>query len=214
MMLRAFPRWLFQPASAVFALALLGASRDAGAVFVFTPLGNSPSITLRVGSADTAVNRVTFTVTGANVSPNRTPVTGVAGNGAPATSPAGGVEIEVATRLPNNTAKQYTMNLTVDSSTRMTCVAATGCGTVVIPLTTVSWTSYNLATGNGAGQDIQSGAFDGSASQPLASFQNFVFFGFGNSVTMRNVLVFQYDNAQLYPSGRYLGLVTYTASSL
>ena len=214
-MRRVFPRSLFQFAPAAVALALLGATPGAGAVFVFTDLGSPGFITLRVGSANTAVNRVNFSVTGTNVSPNPLPVTGIPANGAPVTSPAGGVEIEVVTRSPGNFFKTYTLSLTADSTAGMSCVAGSGCGSTIIPFSTVSWTSYNLATGTGAGQDIQDGAFDGTASQLLASYQNTVaLFVLGNSVTMRNVLVFRYDNAQLYPSGRYLGQVTYTASLL
>jgi hypothetical protein len=31
---------------------------------------------------------------------------------------------------------------------------------------------------------------------------------------MTNVLIFQYDNATLYPSGRYTGRVVYTATNI
>ena len=174
-----------------------------------------PSLTLRVGSANTTVNRVTFNVTGANIAPNPTAVIGTPGNGAPVTSPAGGVEIEIATRTPGSGFKTYTMSLTANSSSGLVCVAGTGCGTTIIPFNTVSWTSYNLDTGNGAGQDIQNGTFDGTASQLLVNYQNtVVLYVIGNSVTMRNVLIYSYDNAQLYPAGQYLGTVTYTATYL
>lgn len=208
------PQLLPQAAAAACALGLLAASPDAGAVFIFTPLGTPQAVTLRVGSANTTVNRVTFTVSNANVSPNPTPVTGVPSAGTPATSPAGGVEIEVITRNPSRAFAQYTMTLTADSSSNLACVAGSGCGATIIPFTAIRWTSYNQQTGTGAGSDIQSEAFDGTAAQPLASYTSYSILGFGNSVTMRNVLVFEYDNATLYPSGRYLGRVVYTASNL
>src|SRR5262249_35828465 len=109
--------------AAAAALALLAASPNAGAEVIQTPLGTPSMLSLRVGSANTTVNLVGFTVSNANIMPNPTPVTGVPANGAPATSPAGGVEIEVITR--NNTAvfAQHTMTLTVDSSAGLTCVA-------------------------------------------------------------------------------------------
>jgi hypothetical protein len=201
-------------ASAAAVLALLGGSRDAGAVFIQTALGSPPFLSMRVGSNNTTVNLVGFTVSNANIMPNPTPVTGVPTNGAPTTSPAGGVEIEVVTRNQNAVFAQRTMTLTVDSSAGLTCVAGTGCGSTIIPFSSISWTSYNLQTGNNAGQDIQSGAFTGSASQQLATYTTVILFGIGSSVTMNNVLVFQYDNATLYPSGRYLGRVTFTATNV
>jgi len=213
-MRRAAAKPITRIASAAAVLALLGGSQEAGAVFIQTPLGSPPFISVRVGSNNTTVNRVDFTVTGANIMPNPTAVTGVPGNGAPTTSPAGGVEIEVVTRNQNAVFAQRTMTLTVDSSTGLACVAGTGCGSTIIPFTTIGWTSYNLQTGNNAGQDIQTGTFDGTASQQLATYTTVILFGFGSSVTMNNVLVFRYDNATLYPSGRYLGRVTFTATNV
>lgn len=186
--------------------------QPAGAVFTFTPLGNPREVTLRVGSANATTNNVTFTVTNANVSPTPTPVTGVPGGGAPVTSPTGGIEIRVATRMPLSLFGTDTMTLTVDSTAGLACVGGTGCGATVIPMTTISWTSYNT---DPSGDDIPSGAFTGSATQQLASYS--VYTGFpwnGQSVTMTNVLVFQYSNATLYPSGRYSGRVVYTATNL
>ncbi|MBC5785116.1 hypothetical protein H8N03_19370 [Ramlibacter sp. USB13] len=200
--------------AAFAAAALLGAAPDAGAVFISTPLGSPPSVTLRVGSANNTINRVTFTVNNANVMPTPTPVIGTPSAGTPPTSPAGGVEIEVITRNTASLFDRRTMRLTVNSSTPLQCVAGSGCGTTVIPFTDIRWTSYNLEAGNNAGQDIQTGSFDGSGAQQLAIYESVILFGFGSSITMRNVLVFQYDNTTLYPSGRYLGRVVYTASNL
>jgi hypothetical protein len=94
----------------------------------------------------------------------------------------------------------------------MTCVAGTGCGTTVIPFTTVSWTAYNHGTFPTF--DIQNGTFTGAANQTLADIPVGRGGGRvnGGSVTMSNVLVFQYNNATLYPSGQYKGRVVYTAS--
>jgi hypothetical protein len=198
--------------AAAITVAVLAATAPAGAVFTFTPLDSPREVTLRVGSNDTAVNRVTFTVTGANVAPTPIPVTGVPGSGAPATTIANGVEIAVTTRMPASFFSSDTMTLTVNSTAGLTCVGGTGCGTTVIPFNTISWTSFFQ---DGNGQDITNGTFNGSASQQLASYT--VYTGIpwnGQSVNMSNVLVFQYNNATLYPSGRYEGRVIYTATNI
>ena len=167
---------------------------------------------MRVGSANTAVNNITFNVTNTNVSPSPVPVTGVPGGGAPVTSTPNGIEVQVVTRMPLSLFGTDTMTLSVNSSAGLTCVAGSGCGSTIIPFNTISWTSYNV---DPSGQDIQSGAFTGSANQQLVSYnQNTGLFNGGQSVTMTNVLVFQYNNATLYPAGRYTGRVTYTATNL
>lgn len=196
---------------AALAAALACTLTPAGAVYTFTDLGTR-SVVLRVGSANTTVNNVTFTVTGADMNAG-TPVTGVPGAGAPASSPAGGIEIQVTTKMPLSLVGSDTMTLTVDSSRGgLACVAGSGCGTTIIPFTAIGWRSLNK---DATGQDIQDGAFNGTATQVLATYT--VYTGFpwtGQSPTMTNVLVFQYDNAQLYPAGRYTGRVTYTATNV
>lgn len=197
---------------AAVALGGLLAAGQANAVFTFTALGSPRQVSLRVGSANATVNNVTFTVVNSNVSPSPTVVTGVPGGGAPATAPAGGIEIQVVTRMPLSLFGSDTMTLTVDSTAGLACIGGTGCGTTVIPMTTISWTSFNT---DPSGQDIQSGAFNGTANQQLGTYT--VYTGFpwgGQSVTMTNVLIFQYSNTTLYPSGRYSGVVRYTATNL
>jgi len=195
-----------------FALAALalGMVAPAEAVFIFAPLDNPRKVTLRVGSANATINDVTFTVTGANVAPNPMPVTGIPGGGAPSTSPAGGVEIEVTNQMPASTGIN-TMTLTVDSSVGLPCVAGSGCGVTSIPFTSIGWTSYNL---DPSGGDIQDGVFDGSATQLLVTYNVDTNMPSAQSVSMKNVLVFRYDNATLYPSGQYSGRVRYTATNL
>ena len=90
----------------------------------------------------------------------------------------------------------------------MSCVSG-GCGSTIIPFSTVSWVSNNLQGGANAGLDIQSGSFNDSAAQGLVALT--VPAG-SDSVTIRNVLVFTYSNATLYPSGTYSGRVTFTAT--
>lgn len=182
-----------------------GVVADAHAVFTFTAFGTPRRIIMQVGSANTTVNNVTFNVNNATLFLNQTPVTGTPGNGTPATTPANGTEIRVTTRIPTNTAGVQVV-LSVDSSAGLTCVGGSGCGATVIPFSTVSWTSYNHDTTYPT-FDIQDGTFNGSATQQLT---NFVVTG--ASITMSNVLIFQYDNATLYPFGQYTGRVTYTAS--
>lgn len=176
---------------------------EAGAVFIFTPLGSPRQIILQMGSANNTVNSVNFNVAGASLSPGLVPVTGVPGNGSPATTPANGTEIRVTTRIPNSNTQ---VTLTVDSPAGLSCVGGSGCGATVIPFSTVSWTSYNQDASY-PGFDIQDGTFSGTAGQTLTNF-----LVNGVSVTMSNVLIFQYSNATLYPAGQYTGRVTYTAT--
>lgn len=188
-------------------VAAVGFIHEAGAVFTFTDFGSPRQVIMQVGSANTTVNNVTFNVTNANISPTPTPVTGVPGGGTTATTPANGTEIRVTTRYPDpggTNSRQVT--LTVDSSAGLACVGGTGCGTTLIPFSTVSWTSYNHDATYPT-FDIQNGTFNGSATQQLTNFNVT-----GASITMSNVLIFSYDNATLFPSGQYKGRVTYTAS--
>jgi hypothetical protein len=193
-----------------------GFSAPAHAVFTFTGALLPPrQIALRVGSANATVNNVTFDVNSASLFLNPQPVTGAPGNGTPATAPAGGTEIQIAAQTPWLLFGSSTLTLTVDSSAGLSCVGGTGCGTTIIPFTTVSWTSYNKDTASScAGQDIQNGTFTGGGSQQLAQCN------VGNAgllsgyvVTLSNVLVFQYSNATFYPAGQYTGRVVFTATN-
>lgn len=201
------PSRMYWRAGPLLLVSFLLAS-DASAVFVWGDLTTRRIITMQVGSSlfDT-INTVTFDVTGNNVRPNPLPVTGVPDN-PPSTAPvtpSNGVKVSVNAQIPLVSANSYTrVTLTVDSSTGLTCTS--GCGSTIIPFSTISWTSYNKDT-TYPGLDIQDGVFTGSASQTLAAFQIT-----GGSITMTNVLVFQYANATLYPAGQYSGRVTYTAS--
>lgn len=193
--------------------ALLLTATNADAVFTFTNLNSKSQVTLRVGSANGTVNTVTFDVSNANVSPTPVPVTGIPGNGSPATSPANGTEIQLTARIPKNQLK--TIQLTVDSSAGLSCVGGSGCGTTVIPFSAVRWTSYNKETGLLAGNDIQDGVFTAGGGQLLArGVISTVGSGTGLEVVMSNVLIFQYDNATLYPAGQYTGRVIYTATNV
>ena len=187
-------------------VAAVGFIHEAGAVFTFTAFGSPRQVIMRVGSANTTVNTVTFNVLNANVSPSPTAVTGTPGNGAPGTTPAGGVDIVVTTRYPDPGAGGRQVTLTVSSPAALTCVGGSGCGATVIPFSTISWTSYNHDPTYPT-FDIQDGTFSGSANQPLTNFTVT-----GASITMANVLIFSYNNTTLYPSGQYTGRVTYTAS--
>ncbi|MEZ5537018.1 MAG: hypothetical protein R3F02_15525 [Thiolinea sp.] len=173
---------------------------DVWAVFIFAPLQNRRSLALQVGSAGNTVNTVVFDVSGMTLAPNSVPVTGISDG--PNTTPAGGVEVTLEAGL----FAQTQVILTVDSSAGLSCVGGSGCGSTIIPFNTVSWTSFN----NDATYptfDIQDGVFTGGSSQTLTNY-----YVNGGSVTMSNVLLFEYDNATLYPSGQYQGRVTFTAS--
>lgn len=186
---------------------------QAGAVLVIANMNGVRSVTMRVGSANATINTVTFDVLNANVSPTPAPVTGVPGNATPATAPANGTEVQVNAQVPNNEVR--TLRLSVNSAPGLSCIAGTGCGTTIIPFTTVSWTSYNKEVGALAGQDIQDGVFTGGANQALATgVVDTTGPGSGSRITMTNVLIFRYDNATIYPSGRYTGRVVYTVTNL
>ncbi len=195
-------------ARALLACALLGASFGARAVVTYFNANGARSITLRVGSNNTTVNTVTFDVLNANIAPTPAPVQGVPGNGAPATSPPNGVQVLLQTNRRGNSPD--VVKLLVNSSAGMAC--QTGVCTsspLTIPFSTVSWTSYE--TGGGAfSAGIASGSFNGSAAQTL--YSGTVPTASGNSVIVSNILVFQYANTTVYPSGTYRGRVTYTAS--
>lgn len=204
----------------VLGAALALSASGANAVFLYSDTladGTPWELTMTVGSPLTGVvNKVTFDVTGSNVSSSSTPVTGT--TDAPLTSVTNGVGVTVATSSPKVTGNPGAMvTLTVDSSAGFPCVAGTGCGTAIIPASTVSWVSYEQDTSkNLPGTEIQDGAFTGSGSQQLASFRTGTpgaAAGKG-SVTLYNVLVFSYDNATLYPAGTYSGRITFTASLL
>lgn len=183
---------------------------DVFAVFTWGSLTTRRIITMQVGSATPgSVNSVTFDVSNSAVSPSPVAITGTPSNtpGTPATSPSNGVYVRMTAQIPTVSANSWTsVVLTVDSSAGLACVGGSGCGSTIIPSNTISWTSYDKDT-TYAGLDIQDGAFNGSASQTLTNF-----YVAGGSLTMSNVLVFQYANSTLYPAGQYRGRVTYTAS--
>lgn len=176
---------------------------QAGAVFTFLPYASPRFIQLQVGATGATINNVTFNVTGANTSPSPLPVQGVPDAGAPATTPAGGVRVRMRGQW---TGGDQVLRLSVNSAAGLACVGATGCGSTVIPFNTISWVAYEKGTFSTF--DIQDGSFNGSTTQSLA---NFSCCGTG-SVEMANTLVFTYNNATLYPAGRYTGRVVFTAS--
>jgi hypothetical protein len=176
----------------------------AHAVFTFSGYTPVRQITMRVGAAGAVVNTVTFNVTGANVAPTPTPVIGTPDAGTPATTPVNGIEVTLTAGLVNPGGQRVT--LTVDSSAGMSCVAGSGCGTTSIPFTTVNWTSYNHDLTYPT-SDIQNGTFTGATNQQLTNYTVS-----GGSVAMSNILIFQYNNATLYPAGQYRGRVIYTAT--
>jgi hypothetical protein len=191
-------------------MSMLALSSPAEAVITFTSTINftTRDVTLRVGSAGT-IDTVTFNVLNGNVAPNPTAIIGVPSG--PTTSPAGGTEVNIQADVPWLSAVNVRLN--VDSSATLACVGGSGCGSTAIPFTTISWTSANLATGANAGQDIQSGSFNGSANQTLSTIPVSTAI-LGSNVVMSNVLTFSYSNTTLYPAGQYRGRVVFTASVL
>lgn len=173
----------------------------AHAVVFYFNAGGGRSITLRVGSNNAAINAVRFTVNNANVAPNPAPVTGVPEAGATGGNPTNGILFQVSSN------RRSPVRVLADSSAGLACVGG-GCGATVIPFSEISWTSNGLQTGGDAGQDIQSGRFNGSATQQILAV---TVPGGSNSFFIQNTLVFTYDNDVLYPSGNYRGRVTFTA---
>lgn len=189
--------------------ALLAASGCALAVVTFSNFtSGARNITLQVGSDNRTINTVTFDVLGTDIAPSAGPVEGVPGNGAPATSPANGILVVLTTRRRGNAPD--VVRLTADSAGGLVC--QTGVCTsnpVTIPFTTIGWTSYEVG-GGAFSAGLPSGSFNGSASQTL--FSTTIPASSGTGIEVRNVLVFRYDNATLYPSGVYRGRVVYTAT--
>jgi hypothetical protein len=197
------------------AAALMAASLalPAGAVITtVTDTGSSYAITLRVGSTGTTVDTVAFNVTGAN-----------AGLTPAAVTAAATIDVWVMPVRPTtNTTTARPVTLRVDSSAGLACQSG-GCGATVIPFSDIQWiASNNGASGSG---DIQSGRFDDSNNQTIASYNAnatscsgiLCFLGLGTwSYLSRNVtatrMQFTYDNDVLYPAGNYKGTVRFTAS--
>lgn len=185
-----------------FCIALTLLVGQAHALITLLPTGSPRSITMRVGSAIAGdINTVTFDVQNANVSPTPTAVTGVPSAGSSSTP--GRVTILVQT---TNSATRTVLNVTANSAAGLSCVSGSGCGSTIIPFSTISWVSYNLDT-TYPGLDFQSGAFDGTTTQSLIGVAMT-----GTSVRIQNELVFSYNNTTLYPAGQYRGRVAYTAS--
>lgn len=164
-------------------------------------------VTMRIGSHLLGtISKVTFDVTGANVSPTPTPVVGVPTAGASVGgAPANSVRISVSNRWTDFAGQRVIV--TVDSSGGLVCTAGP-CGATTIPMSKISWTSSNLATGTYAGQDFASGSFTGSATQTLLDFTGPV----SRSFNVTNDWVFTYANDTLYPAGVYQKRVTFTAT--
>jgi hypothetical protein len=143
---------------------------------------------------------VHFDVVGASTSPTPLPVLGVHDG-----SPSGGVRVRMLGQWNSGT---QVLKLTVNSAAGLACRGGSGCGSTVIPFSTIGWAAHEKSSY--ATVDIQNGRFSGSATQTLA---HFYCCGIG-TVEMANTLVFTYDNATLYPAGRYEGRVVFTASML
>lgn len=193
------PRWRWL----AFAGLLLGASADVAAVFTWANVAvPRRQVTLRIGTNTAGViDNVVFDVTGANV-----------GSGTAVTASSGDIFVQVTVRKPVTGNPARAQSLTVNSSAGLTCVGGSGCGTTVIPFTTISWDSVVQEGGTYANWDVPSGTFTGGATQTLYSNNvNPAFEGVMDSI---NTLTFRYANTVVYPSGNYTGRVVFTAASL
>jgi hypothetical protein len=147
---------------------------------------------LRVGRTGGATSVVTFTVPAASAGTG-TPVLATAPANAgsaqapnfPAACPGNSVRIMARARAP--VANTRTASLRVNSSGNLVSGANT------IPFTDFDWTSSDA--------EIPSGAFSGSTTQLLATFQN-----------SREISVchqFRFLNSNVYPAGTYTGALIY-----
>ncbi|WP_298608964.1 hypothetical protein [uncultured Thiothrix sp.] len=182
-------------------------SEQALAVLTLTPLVNtSRRLTLQVGSSQFGtVNSVTFNVTTDKTSPNNTPIQGVpsATAATAATTPANGILIKLTSEIPFALVNVWqNVKLTVDSSVGLACISGTGCGSTIIPFSTISWVSYNRGS-----YDINDGSFTDGSTQTL-----FWVGSLNAGLQLENTLVFTYANSTIYPAGQYTGRVTYTAT--
>ena len=188
-----------------------GIAMPAGAVITtVSDSGGVYAISLRVGAV-TGVDTVAFSVTGVNAGLTPTAVTG---------TPT--IDVSVTPIRPaNNSGTARPVTLKVDSSLGLPCQSG-GCGTTIIPFNEISWTATNnSASGTG---DIQTGRFNGTTNQQIASFNaNATFCSFliiilclgytyqSNAMDSTR-LQFRYDNDVVYPAGNYKGTVRFTAS--
>lgn len=149
-------------------------------------------IYLRVGRTTAAVSQVAFAVTG-GIAGNGTPILGTVAVNAgaaeppnfPAACPAN--HIRIVARARSAVANTRTASLRVNSSGGLVAGANT------IPFTDFDWTSTDV--------EIPAGAFSGSPTQLLYSFQN------SREVSVCHRMRFL--NASVYPSGTYTGTLTY-----
>jgi hypothetical protein len=183
-------------------LAGLCCMHDAAAVFTWSNVNvTRRQVTLRIGTNTTGViDNVIFDVAGA----------ALGGGAVPSTT--GGVYIQVTVRKPLTSGAALAQSLTVNSSAGLTCVSGSGCGTTVIPFSSISWVSVVQESGTYANWDIPNGTFTGAAAQTLYNVNvNPLFEGVMDST---NTLTFSYANSTVYPSGNYTGRVIFTAASL
>ncbi len=202
-----------RPAPAPLAAALLAAGLALPAeavVMTVTDVGLVYAISVRVGAVS-GVDTVAFSVAGDNVGLAPAPVTG---------SPV--IEVWVTPFRPaNSSSTARPVTLRVDSTPGLACQSG-GCGATLIPFSQIGWTASN----NGAATtgDIQSGRFDGSANQQIASFNaNATFcsapvlllclgYTYRSNAIGATRMQFSYDNDVVYPAGNYRGTVRFTAS--
>lgn len=188
-----------------------GVAMPAGAVITtVSDTGSVYAISLRVGSAS-GVDTVAFHVTGNNAGLSPVAVTG---------TPA--IDVSVTPIRPaSSSSRARPVTLKVDSSLGLRCQSG-GCGTTIIPFDEISWVASNNSAAEAG--DIQSGRFNGTPNQQIASFNAnatycsltvFVLcLGYTYQSRAMNVtrMLFSYDNDVVYPAGNYKGTVRFTAS--
>ena len=179
-------------AVAICAAAVMGVVCDARAVTVAVANG-AAEIALRVGATGATISTVNFAVTGAT-----------AGTGAPiagttnaAASSAQGANFPTACAV--NSVRVWARARSAVSSSRTATLTVNGSGTLVSGTNSIPITDFDWITSGGS--EIASGAFSGSSSQMLMTFQN--------SAEVSVCLQYRFLNTTVYPAGTYTGQIIY-----
>jgi hypothetical protein len=174
-------------------LGALLATSEAHALTV--AVGNGAAeIALRVGAPGGTISTVTFAVAAATAGTG-TPVVGTT-NAAAGSAQAP----NFGTACGANTVRIWARARSAVGNSRTATLTVNGSGTLVSGANSIPITDFDWVTSGGT--EIASGAFTGSASQTLLTFQN--------SREVSVCLQHRFLNSTVYPSGTYTGQILYT----
>jgi len=173
--------------------AALAAALPASALTVVVADG-TPEIALRVGAPGGTISLVTFAVAAATAG-NSTPVLGTTNVAAGSSQGA-----NFPTACPANNVRVWTRARSTLATPRVATLTVNGSGNLTSGGNSIPFTNFDWITSGGT--EIASGAFSGSPSQALLTFN-----------TSREISVckrFRFLNTTVYPSGTYNGQLIYT----